>query len=119
MANIVIVTSPAFKAGKRQHERFDVHLRDTGEVICSRTRQPLPDSARVLLSRGHDSNDVILKVRSDRPEIVTMRAPIGVAAQYDVRGDKFVRRKATNSKTARIKPAQLNAGRNLPANIKK
>jgi hypothetical protein len=32
-------------------------------------------------------------VSVDAPAVVRMRAPIGVAAQYDVMGEKFVRRK--------------------------
>jgi hypothetical protein len=61
--------------------------------MCEATQQPLLDASRVLLRRGFHPSTVICKVRSDAPMVVTMRAPIGVAAQYDVMGEKFVRRK--------------------------
>ena len=95
MSDIIIVVKPAFdRTSKRKHERFDAYLHDTGQLICSATRQPLLDASRVLLARGYDPKDVICKVRSEAPQIVTMRAIIGIAAQYDVMGEKFVRRKA-------------------------
>ena len=95
MPDIFIVVTPAFNSnGKRRHDRYDAHLRDTGELISSATRQPLLDASRELLARGYDPKDVIRKVRSEAPQIVTMRAIIGIAAQYDVMGEKFVRRKA-------------------------
>jgi hypothetical protein len=107
MADIFIVVTPSFdRTGKRRHDRFDAYLRDTGEVICTATRQPLLDSSRVLLSRGYDSTDVICKVWSHKPQVVSMRAPIGVAAQYDVMGEKFVRRKAAKPDPAQKKPLQ-------------
>ena len=94
MTEIVIVVSPAFdERGKRRHGRFDVHLKDSGELILVATRQPLLDASRTLIRRGLDPSYVICKVRSDAPTVVTMRAPIGVAAQFDVMGEKFVRRK--------------------------
>ena len=95
MSDIFIVVTPAFdRTGKHKHERFDAYLRDTGELICTETRQPLLDASRELLARGYDHKDVICKVTSEAPQIVTMRAIIGIAAQYDVMGEKFVRRKA-------------------------
>ena len=95
MPDIFIVVTPAFNSnGKRRHDRYDAHLRDTGELICSATRQPLLDASRELLARGYDHKDVICKVTSEAPQIVTMRAIIGIAAEYDVMGEKFVRRKA-------------------------
>ena len=60
--------------------------------ICEATQQPMLDASRVLLRRGMDPTTTIYKVRVDAPTIVTMRAPIGVAARYDVMGEKFVRR---------------------------
>ena len=94
MANIVIVVSPSLgQRGKRRIGRFDARLKATDELICSATRQPLLDASRVLLRRGFDPSTVVCKVRSDAPAVVTMKAPIGVAGQYDVRGEKFVRRK--------------------------
>jgi hypothetical protein len=53
------------------------------------------DASRVLLRRGVDPTTTICKVRVDAPTIVTMSAQISVAAQYDVMGEKFVRRKQT------------------------
>ena len=94
MTGITIVVSPAFdRRGKRRHGRFDVRLQGGVEIICEATQQPLLDASRALLLRGADPATVICKVRDDAPTIVTMRAPIGVAAQYDVMGEKFVRRK--------------------------
>jgi hypothetical protein len=94
MAEIVIATTPSFDGhGKRRHGRFDVRLKDSDEIICEATQQPLLDAARIMLRRGVDPSIVICKVRSDASTVVTMRAPIGVAAQYDVMGERFVRRK--------------------------
>jgi hypothetical protein len=94
MTEITIVVSPAFdNRGKRRHDRFDVRLQGSDEVICEATRQPLLDASRELLRRGADPNATICKVRASEPAVVTMRARIGVAAQYDVMGEKFVRRK--------------------------
>ena len=94
MTKIVIVTTPSFDGrGKRRHGRFDVRLQGGDEVICEATQQPLLDASRVLLQRGADPTATICKVRADAPTIVTMRALIGVAAQYDIMGEKFVRRK--------------------------
>ena len=94
MAEIVIVITPSFDArSKRRNGRFDARLKGFEEIICKATHQPLLDASRVLLRKGVDLLTVICMVRSDAPTIVTMRAPIGVAAQYDVMGEKFVRRK--------------------------
>jgi hypothetical protein len=46
-----------------------------------------------LLRRGADPTATICMVHASAPAVVTMRATIGVAAQYDVMGEKFVRRK--------------------------
>jgi hypothetical protein len=94
MTAIVIVTTPSFDGhGKRRQGRFDARLKDSDEVICEATRQPLLDAARIMLRRGVDPSTTISKVSVDAPTIVTMRAPIGIAAQYDIMGVKFVRRK--------------------------
>jgi hypothetical protein len=94
MTGITIVVSPAFdRRGKRRHGRFDGRLQGDDEVICEATQQPMLDASRVLLRRGVDPTTTICKVRVEAPTIVTMRASIGVAAQYDVMGEKFVRRK--------------------------
>jgi hypothetical protein len=82
-----------FRDGKRLHDRFDAHLRDTGELICCAKRQPLLDGSRELLKVGYEPTDVICMVWSHSPEIVAMKGPIGVVAQFDVMGSKFVRRK--------------------------
>jgi hypothetical protein len=95
MPNITIVVKPAFDSrGRRQHDRFDGHLRDTGELICHATRQPLLDASRVLLSRGYDPSDHICMEWSHKPQIVAMIGILGEAAQFDVMGERFVRRKA-------------------------
>jgi hypothetical protein len=94
MTKINIVVSPSFdRRGKCRHGRFDVRLQGGDEVICKATRQPLLDASRVLLRRGVDPSTTICKVRVDAPNIVTMQATIGIAAQYDVMAEKFVRRK--------------------------
>jgi hypothetical protein len=91
---ITIVVSPSFdRRGKCRHGRFDVRLRGGNEVICEATQQPLLDASRVLLQRGADPTTTICKVGADAPTTVTMRAQIGVAAQFDVMGSAFVRRK--------------------------
>jgi hypothetical protein len=114
MSDIFIVTTPAFgRTGKRKHERFDTYLRDTGELICIATRQPLLDASRVLLARGYDPKDVICKVTSEAPQIVTMRAIIGIAAQYDVMGEKFVRRKAAGPDASAVAAAAAAAAQSL------
>jgi hypothetical protein len=94
MTEITIVVSPAFdNRGKRRHDRFDARLQSSDEVICEVTRQPLIDASRELLRRGADPNATICKVSASEPAVVTLRARIGVAAQYEVMGEKFVRRK--------------------------
>jgi hypothetical protein len=94
MIEITIVVSPAFDhLGKRRHDRFDARLQGGEEVICEATRQPLLEASRELLRRGADQTATICMVHACAPAVVTMRAPIGVAAQYDVMGEKFVRRK--------------------------
>jgi hypothetical protein len=94
MKEFMIVASPAFdRRGKRRPGRFDVHLQGGDEVICEATQQPLLDASRKLLRRGVDPSTTICKVRADAPTNVTMRAPIGIAAQYDVMGSAFVRRR--------------------------
>jgi hypothetical protein len=93
MTEITIVVSPAFDhRGKRRHDRFDARLQG-GDEVCEATRQPLLDASRELLRRGADPTAAILMVHASAPAVVTMRAPIGVAAQFDVMGEKFVRRK--------------------------
>jgi hypothetical protein len=93
MTELIIIVSPAFdRRGKRRHGRFDARLKGFEEIICKATQQPLLDASRVLLRRGFDSSTVICMVRSDAPTIVTLRAPIGVAGQFDVMGGRFIRR---------------------------
>ena len=106
MTEITIVVLPALdRRGKRRHGRFDVHLHGNDEVICEATQQPLLDASRVLLRRGVDPTTTVCKVRADKPTIVTMRAAIGVAAQYDVMGEKFVRRKPAAGPMAALRPS--------------
>ena len=94
MTELTIIVAPAFdRCGKRRHGRFDVRLQGVDEIICEATQQPMLDASRVLMRRGVDPSTTICKVRADALTIVTMRAPVGVAAQYDVMGEKFVRRK--------------------------
>jgi hypothetical protein len=119
MPDIYIVVTSAFsRTGKRKHEQFAAYLRDTGELICTATCQPLLDASRELLARGYDPKDVICKVRSEAPQLVTMRAIIGIAAQYDVVGEKFVRRKAAGPDASHKNRSQF-AHSHSPANEKR
>ena len=94
MTKITILVSPAFdRRGKRRHDRFDARLKDGGDVVCEATRQPLLDVSRVLLGRGFDPSTVICMVHAHSPTVVAMRATIDVAAQYDIMGERFIRRK--------------------------
>ena len=94
MTDLIIVVSPAFDiGGKRRHDRNDARLKDSDEIICEATRQPLLDASRVLLARGFDPSTVLCMVHSHAPTVVTLRSSIGAAAQYDVMGSAFVRRK--------------------------
>jgi hypothetical protein len=94
MIEIIIVVSPAFDhRGERRHDRFDARLQGGKEILCGATRQPLLDASRELLRRGADPTATICMVHASAPAVVTMRAPIGVAARFDVMGEKFVRRK--------------------------
>jgi hypothetical protein len=94
VTTIAIVVKPAFNdRGRRHHDRFDAYLDDTGELICRATRQPLLDTSRVLLARGCNPTDIIGMAWSHKPQTITMTAVIGTAAQFDVMGNRFVRRK--------------------------
>jgi hypothetical protein len=96
MTEIVILVSPSFDhRDKRRNDRFDARLKDTDEVICMATRQPVLDASRVLLGRGHDPSTKICMAYAHAPTAITSWAIIGAAAQYDVMGEKFVRRKTT------------------------
>jgi hypothetical protein len=87
MAEITIVVSPSFdRRGKRMASRFDVRLQGSDDVICEVTQQPMLDAGRALLLWGVDPATVICKVSVDAPAVVRMKAPIGVAARYDVMG---------------------------------
>jgi hypothetical protein len=101
MTEIAIVVSPSLdQRGKRRHDRFDARLQNSSELICEAARQPLLDASRVLLSRGYDPSTVISMSHASNPTVVPMRARIGVAAQFDVMGERFVRRKPAPSHPA-------------------
>jgi hypothetical protein len=94
MTKITIVVSPAFdRRGKRRHDRFDARLKDSDEIICETTRQPLLDASRVFLRRGLCPSTAVCMVHAHAPTVVAMWATIDVAAQYDIMGEKFIRRK--------------------------
>jgi hypothetical protein len=94
VGDITIVIKPALDVlGRRHHDRFEARIRDRGEAICPATRQPLLDSARVLLAGGCDPNARITMVWHHRPETVAMTAIVGTAPQFDVMACRFVRRK--------------------------
>jgi len=90
---VTIVVTPAFdRNGKRRRELFEVRLRNHPELICI-SAQPLLDCSRILLRAGFKESTVLMQVRSGSPQHISMRARIGIAAQYDVMGDRLVRRK--------------------------
>jgi hypothetical protein len=53
-----------------------------GEHLCDST-QPLLDAARILINDGN-KNEVIEMAYINNPDVVTLFAPIGVAAKYTV-----------------------------------
>jgi hypothetical protein len=91
---LTIVVIPAFdRKGKRRHELFEVRLQGHEELICV-SAQPLLDCSRILLQAGFDAAAMLNKVHARSPNVVSMRARIGTAAQYDVMGERFVRRRS-------------------------
>ncbi|UPT96130.1 hypothetical protein J4G48_0045055 [Bradyrhizobium barranii subsp. apii] len=96
MTEVVIIVSPSFDhRGKRRHDRFDARVKDTDEVICRATRQPVLDGSRVLIDKGYSPSTAIRMAYAHATAVITGWAIIGEAAQYDVMGEKFVRRKTT------------------------
>lgn len=95
--DVIILISLAFNdRSQRLHDRFDAHIRDTGELLCRATRQPLLDCSRALLARGCNETDIIGMVWAHAPQTIAMTAVIGQAARYDVLGGKFVKRKPSS-----------------------
>src|SRR4051794_35085326 len=88
---VTIVVTPAFdRNGKRRPELFEARLRGHRELICI-SAQPLLDCSRILLRAGFKDSAFLKKVRAESPGVVSMRARIGTAAQYDVMGERLVR----------------------------
>jgi hypothetical protein len=91
---LTIVVSPAFdRKGRRRCGFSEVRLQGHDELICV-SPQPLLDCSRILLRAGFDATAILNKVHVGSLDVVSMRARIGIAAQYDVMGDRFVRRQS-------------------------
>jgi hypothetical protein len=89
---IKIVLRPAVdRRGRRKPGCCFVYY--DGAHICTST-QPLLDASRILIARGLDPATPIEMTRDIQPTLVLLSSTIGRAAQYDVMGDKFVRRKS-------------------------
>jgi len=105
MPDTIIVVSPALdETGKRHHDRFDAYLQSDLTLVARKSRQPLLDSSRELLRLGYDPTVTVGMVWSHSPTKVTLKAPIGVAAQYDTMGERFVRRKEPVQASPMSKP---------------
>jgi hypothetical protein len=88
-----IVVTPAFdSAGKRRHELFEARLLGHSETICI-SAQPLLDCSRILLQAGFKGSLILKMVHARAPDVVALSGPLEVAAQLDVMGARFVRRK--------------------------
>lgn len=94
---IVVVVTPAYdRHGRRRNEKFEVRRRHCDAIICI-SAQPLLDVSRIYLSAGATPATRISLIHSSRPEQVALIAPIGVAAQYDVMGTRYIKRKPSLS----------------------
>jgi hypothetical protein len=92
LTDVTIVVSPALDCGgRRRAELFEARLLGSSMILCV-SRQPLLDVARTLLGRGMPSQTVLSLVHDSNQLEVALRAPIGIAAKYDVMGSRFVRR---------------------------
>lgn len=94
-----------------RHGRFTAFHGANGARICC-SRQPLLDSARILLSRGHPPTDTIA-MRHHGSAHDAMTATLGDAAKWTVQedrkfGPRFVRWKAFSRSTVSA-PVRLNA----------
>ncbi len=89
-----ILIKPAFdRRGKRLRNYYEVRLLGDREIICVST-QPLLDASRVLIKFGADPSAKISMAYERTPERIALRGVVGIAAQYDVMGSRFVRRKS-------------------------
>jgi hypothetical protein len=95
--DIVVVITPAYdRHGRRRHEKFEARRRHCDAIICI-SAQPLLDVSRIFLSAGADPATRISLVHSNRPEQVALIASIGAAAEYDVMGTRYIKRKPSLS----------------------
>lgn len=74
-------------------------------MICV-SAQPFLDASRVLLEGGADPTTVLTMVHANAPTTIALKGPIGVAAQFDVMGARFVRRKGVTKRYAEPKDAE-------------
>jgi hypothetical protein len=94
LTDLKITLSPALdRYGRRRSEQFEARLWGCSEILCT-SRQPLLDVARILLSQGMSPQTEIGLVHAGNDMNIALRAPIGIAAQFDVMGCRFIRRKA-------------------------
>jgi hypothetical protein len=93
LTHLRVTLSPAFdRYGRRRPEQFEARLCGCADVLCV-ARQPLLEVARILLSQGKSPKTVLALVHAGDELTVSLRAEIGIAAQFDVLGSRFVRRK--------------------------
>jgi len=88
-----IVVTPAFDSnGSRRHELFEARLLGHEEIICI-SAQPLLDCSRTLLEAGFKGSAMLRMVHVRSPHVIALSGRIEDAAQLDVMGAHFVRRK--------------------------
>jgi hypothetical protein len=88
-----IVVTPAFDSnGSRRHELFEARLLGHEEIICI-SAQPLLDCSRILLQAGFQGSAMLKMVHGRSPQVIALSGRIEDAAQLDVMGARFVRRK--------------------------
>jgi hypothetical protein len=88
-----IVVTPAFdNNGSRRHELFEARLLGHEEIICI-SAQPLLDCSRILLEAGFMGSAMLKMVHGRSPHVTALSGRIEDAAQLDVMGARFVRRK--------------------------
>lgn len=78
---IIIIVKPAGTAGA-----FAAYA--AGVQLCSSSRTPVLDAARVLLSQGVDPGTIVI-MRHQGSTVDALRARLGVAARLTVGDDRF------------------------------
>jgi hypothetical protein len=83
LANITVVVEIV-----DAHGRFRASV--DGRIVLASSWPPFVDTARVLISEGHDPH-TILEMRHAGTDHVSLRGPLWAAARLDVKDAKFVR----------------------------